>query len=212
FNTPKTNCLKFIVMLAQLQTFPKIDEEIISEALKLFNKNVEKTNELLTWLTENTTNSQQQHYLMDLFRNFGNKLEKITISQTWRNCNNIFIDTHMKLQDICAIANLNDLKEGNELKILREMCLHILWNISKYHKHIKYRQIDYQNLYNCLFSQCYLLDIDLEQIFVGMEKLLQHFGFRKGNDDNWYYQYDEIQLLHLWKCYQSVIDNQIMYY
>ncbi|ETO16889.1 hypothetical protein RFI_20448, partial [Reticulomyxa filosa] len=39
-----------------------------------------------------------------------------------------------------------------------------------------------------------------------------HYGFKKENDDNWYYQYHHIQLLHLWKCYQSVINLQPMYF
>ncbi|ETO16541.1 hypothetical protein RFI_20798 [Reticulomyxa filosa] len=84
-------------MLAQLQqTFPKIHEEIISEAFEKFAQNVEETK------------NQQQH-LMKLFKVFGNKIEKMTILQTWRNFNQIYVDTQGKLEEICATSNLNEL-------------------------------------------------------------------------------------------------------
>ncbi|ETO28374.1 hypothetical protein RFI_08759 [Reticulomyxa filosa] len=200
-------------MLTQFQrTFPKIGEEIISAVLKWFDKNAEETKTVLTWLTENTTNLQQQHHLLNLFKSFGGIFEKTTISQTWKNCNRIFVDAYEKLQYICATSNLNELKEENEIKISREICLHILWNILKYPKQIKYRQIHKQVLYNYLFQKCHSLDINFEQMFIGMELYLQHFGFKKGNDGNWYYQYDEIHASHLWNCYQKVINSQTMYF
>ncbi|ETO02891.1 hypothetical protein RFI_34522, partial [Reticulomyxa filosa] len=181
-------------MLVQLQqTFPKIDEKIISDVWKCLNQDVEKTKSALTWLTENTTNLQQQQHLMVLFKEIGNQLEKTTISQTWRNCNQIFVDTIMKLTEICATSNLNESQEGNELKINREMCLHILWNILKYPKHIKYRQIHKQALYNYLFQKCHILGTDFEKVLIDMENKLKDFGFKKGYDNNWYYQYDHIQ-------------------
>ncbi|ETO12514.1 hypothetical protein RFI_24861, partial [Reticulomyxa filosa] len=87
-------------------------------------------------------------------------------------------------------------------KILRRTYLHILWNILKYPKHIKYRQINNQALCNKLI---------VEMSYVRqMEMMLQHFGFKKENDDNWYCQYD-IQIPHLWNCYKKIIYNQIMY-
>ncbi|ETO05241.1 hypothetical protein RFI_32155 [Reticulomyxa filosa] len=59
-----------IIMLVQLQqTFPKIDEEIISDELKCI-------------INPNEIKSQQQ-YLMKLFKIVGNQLEKTTISQTY---------------------------------------------------------------------------------------------------------------------------------
>ncbi|ETN99686.1 hypothetical protein RFI_37784, partial [Reticulomyxa filosa] len=199
-------------MIAQLQqTFPNIAEEIILKAWGQCDKNVDKTNGVLTWLTENTTTLQQQQYLMNLFQYFGVKLEKTTISQTWKNCNQILIDTREKLREICATSNLNELKEENELKIIREMCLHILWNILKYPKHIKYRQINKQALYNYLFQRCHTLGADFEQVLIDIEVDLQNIGFQRGNDDNWYYQYDCIQLLHLWECYCYWIDKQVIY-
>ncbi|ETN99618.1 hypothetical protein RFI_37852 [Reticulomyxa filosa] len=91
------------------------------------------------------------------------------------------------------------------------MCLHILWNILKYPKHIKYRQIHKQALYNYLLKKCHTLGAHFEQVFVAMGWCLQCFGFEKENDDNWYYQYHNIQLLHLWKYYQAWINEQIVY-
>ncbi|ETO03367.1 hypothetical protein RFI_34044 [Reticulomyxa filosa] len=214
-------------MLEQLRKiFPKIDKEIILKAWEQC-ADVDKTNALLTWLTENTymffnkvllciflysTNLQQQHHLMMLFRDFGNKFEKIIISQTWKNNNQVCVDTAMELREICAISNLNKSQEKNEIKISREMCLHILWNILKYPKYIKYRKIHKQALYNNLFSKCHHVCANLKQILVNVQNELEKFGFKKGNDDNWYYQYDHIQLLHLWNCYRSLINQQTMFF
>ncbi|ETN97804.1 hypothetical protein RFI_39722 [Reticulomyxa filosa] len=157
---------------------------------------------------------------MKLFKNFCNQLEKTTISQTWRNCNQIFVDTIVKLREICITLNLNELntykisllyQEENEFKIIREMCLHILWNILKYPKHIKYRQIHKQALYNYLSQKCHTLGTDFERILIAIEKNLQFIGFKKEND-KWYYRYNNIQLSHLWKCYRLVINLQPMYF
>ncbi|ETO08177.1 hypothetical protein RFI_29212, partial [Reticulomyxa filosa] len=164
----------------------------------------------------------QQQHLMQLFKNIGNQLEKTTISQTWRNCNQIFVDTLEKLKEICETLNLNELntlqnaitvklKEENGFKIRREMCLQILWNILKYPKHIKYHQINKQALYNYFFQKCHTLGADFEQVLTRMEKDLQYIGFKKGYDNNWYYQYDHTQLLHLWNCYRPMIYQQPMY-
>ncbi|ETO00746.1 hypothetical protein RFI_36694, partial [Reticulomyxa filosa] len=95
-------------------------------------------------------------------------------------------------------------------KIIREMCLHILWNILKYPKHIKYRQIHKQALYNYLSNKCHTLRADFERVFISMEKNLQNFGFKKENAI-WYYQYDNTQLLHLWDWYRSVASHQTVY-
>ncbi|ETN99953.1 hypothetical protein RFI_37514, partial [Reticulomyxa filosa] len=105
---------------------------------------------LSSQVNEQVTILQQQQHLIRLFENFGNQLEKATISHTWRNCNQIYNDTHAKLEEICATSNLNELKE---------MCLYILWNI------LKYRQIHKQALYNYFFSKYYISSPNLEQIF-----------------------------------------------
>ncbi|ETO17397.1 hypothetical protein RFI_19925 [Reticulomyxa filosa] len=99
-------------------------------------------------------------------------------------------------------------QEENKLKIIREMCLHILWNILKYTKHIKYRQIHKQALYNYLSQKCHTLCADFYQVLISMQKNLQFIGFKKENNDNWY---NKTQLLNLWKCYKWWINKQIMY-
>ncbi|ETO04284.1 hypothetical protein RFI_33113, partial [Reticulomyxa filosa] len=144
---------------------------------------------------------QQQEQLMHLLKVFGYQIDKTTILKTWRNYDNIFVDTLEKLKEICVNSNVNGLKEENEFKILREMCLHILWNILKYPRHIKYHQINEQAL--CA---------DFKHMFGKTENQLQYYGFKKGNDDNWYYQYDHIQISHLWNCYKYCIKEQIMYF
>ncbi|ETO03195.1 hypothetical protein RFI_34215, partial [Reticulomyxa filosa] len=106
---------------------------------------------------------------------------------------------------------LNRLKEENGFKITREMCLHILWNILKYPKHIKYHQINKQDLYNYLFQKCHASGADFERVLIRTEQNLKYIGFKKGYDSNWYYQYDHTQLLHLWNCYLPMINQQPMY-
>ncbi|ETO34988.1 hypothetical protein RFI_02086 [Reticulomyxa filosa] len=159
----------------------------------------------------NSTSLQQQHHLLTLFKCFGNQIETTTILQTWKNYNQIFADTCHKLDDICTTSNLNKSQEENELKIKREICLHILWNILKYPKHMKYRQINKQALYYYFTNKCHMSGADFDQVVWTMEYHLQDWGFKKGNGDNWYYQYNKIQLLHLWKCYRYWINKQIMY-
>ncbi|ETO22895.1 hypothetical protein RFI_14300, partial [Reticulomyxa filosa] len=90
------------------------------------------------------------------------------------------------------------------------MCLHILWNILKYPNNIKYRQINNQDLHNNLEFKCHELHINADEIFEEIKKNLQEFGFKKGDDNNWYYQYDDIQLLSLWEHYQMLIFQQLI--
>ncbi|ETO33261.1 hypothetical protein RFI_03846, partial [Reticulomyxa filosa] len=137
----------FLSQMEQLQeAFSTIEKEII------FN----------IWLSCFITPQQQQN-LMNLLKTFGNKMDKTTILKTWRNCNQIYVDTREKLEDICATSNLNESKEENEFKILKEMCLHILWNILKYPRHIKYHQINKQALYNNLLSKCHMLGVNVKR-------------------------------------------------
>ncbi|ETN98557.1 hypothetical protein RFI_38934 [Reticulomyxa filosa] len=199
--------------MEQLQeVFSTIKEEIISRTWNLCKGDLEIAAIILRFIIDNNTTFQQQSYLVRLLKKFGNKIDKITILKVWRNCNQINADTHEKLQEICTTSNLDESKEENETKILREMCLHILWNILKYPKRIKYRQINKQALYNHLFKKCYMLSADFEQVLMDMEKNLQYLGFKKGDDDNSYYQNNDIQSLLLWHYYQQLISQQIMYW
>ncbi|ETO29215.1 hypothetical protein RFI_07913 [Reticulomyxa filosa] len=166
---------------------------------------------------------------MKLFNQFGNKIEKRTILQTWIDCNQIYIETWLKLMEIfiffmkyvlfknkneykCEYCQqLNDrLKEDNELKILREMCLHILWNILKYPNEIKYRQINGQCLFNNLKLKCQQLGVNVNQTSNHFQSYLQALGFEKRNE-NWYYPNDDTQLAWSWEYYKEFINQQAMY-
>ncbi|ETO31347.1 hypothetical protein RFI_05773 [Reticulomyxa filosa] len=187
--------------MEQLQeVFSTIEEEIISRIWNLCNEDLEIAAIILRFIVDNNTTFQQQSNLMRLLKRFGNKINKITILKIWRNCKQIYADTREKLKEICRNSNLDELnvykmyaclsKEENEIKILREICLHILWNILKYPKRIKYH---------------------FEQVFMDMEKNLQYLGFKKGDDNNSYYQNNNIQSLLLWHYYKQLISQQIIY-
>ncbi|ETO01333.1 hypothetical protein RFI_36107 [Reticulomyxa filosa] len=112
----------------------------------------------------------------------------------------------MKLfKNVCNCV-LNRVKEKNESKIMREMCLYILWNILSYPTIVKYRQIDTNSLYQILKRKCYQFNGNVDDLFVNIKSFLEECGFQKESDDNWYY-YD-IQMLSLWKCYQKWINQQ----
>ncbi|ETO09880.1 hypothetical protein RFI_27497, partial [Reticulomyxa filosa] len=142
---------------------------------------------------------------------FGTKIEKTIILQTWRNFNHFYYETREKLTEICFNCNINESKEDSESKIMTEMSLHILWNILKYPQNVKYQQISDKNLHNNLKSKCHKLGGNADQIFSNLKNRLQKIGFEKRND-NWYYPNSDIKLLWLWKCYQILINQQIMYY
>ncbi|ETO11276.1 hypothetical protein RFI_26097 [Reticulomyxa filosa] len=236
----------FVIMLVQLQqNFSEIDQEVISQTWNYFNENLAETKDILTLLTKNTlqkilcclflvkniiatffTNLEQQSQLMKLFNHFGNKIEKRTILQTWIDCNQIYIETWLKLMEIFIFfmkyvlfknkneykyefcQQLNDrLKEDNELKILREMCLHILWNILKYPNELKYRQINGQCLFNNLKLKCQRLGVNVNQTSNHFQSYLQALGFEKRNE-NWYYPNDDTQLAWSWEYYKEFINQQ----
>ncbi|ETO06868.1 hypothetical protein RFI_30523 [Reticulomyxa filosa] len=144
---------------------------------------------------------EQELYLRQLLKEFGNKMDKTIILEEWKQCNRIYWDTHIKLTEFSSIYDINAIEEKRELKIVREMCLHILWNILSYPKVIKYRQINTISLLQNLKRKCDLLRANVAQVFMEMENFFKKYGFQKGNDENWYYL-DHIQLLLLWECYQ----------
>ncbi|ETO27414.1 hypothetical protein RFI_09717 [Reticulomyxa filosa] len=101
--------------------------------------------------------------------------------------------SHKIFVDIRAIKRS---KEENELKIKREMCLHILWNI-----------LNKQALYNYLFEKYHSLGADLKQVFITIEEEFNILDLKKEMAIIGHH----IQLLHLWKCYQAWINEQIIY-
>ncbi|ETO30754.1 hypothetical protein RFI_06368 [Reticulomyxa filosa] len=159
---------------------------------------------------------------MDLLVKFGTRINKTIILKSWMECNQIYWKTVMKLGAICATTNIYELtfdaykfvwyriEEKIELKIKREICLHILWNILKYPKNMKYQQISTKSLYDNLKWKCYQLDANIDEIFEDMKCNLREFGFEQSNDD-WYYPKSGIQLLKLWECYKKWINEQIIY-
>ncbi|ETO22055.1 hypothetical protein RFI_15148 [Reticulomyxa filosa] len=219
--------------MEQLQVlFSTIEAEIVSKTWNLCNENLDETSMVLSFIAENNTTSQQQLYLMELLEKFDN-IDKTTILRTWKQSNQIYYDTIVKLRKAVSTYNINKLKittkkkkklfenkrylcilsikERNEMKIMREVCLYILWNIISYPTNMKYRQISTNSFYQILKRKCDSLSVNVDELFVDVEYFLKEWGFQKGNDCNWYY-HEDIQLLLLWKCYQSWIYEQPMYY
>ncbi|ETO27328.1 hypothetical protein RFI_09804 [Reticulomyxa filosa] len=149
---------------------------------------------------------------MRLFEWFGGKVEKAIILQIWKDSNQFYTEALTKLKQICSFDSINEFKQDNKVKIMKELCLHIFWNLLKYPKDLKYRQISSKYLYNNLQSKCHQVGENMDKIVGHMEQLLQRFGFEKYNDDNWYYSNGNINLLWLWTCYQLFSEEQIMYY
>ncbi|ETO00398.1 hypothetical protein RFI_37049, partial [Reticulomyxa filosa] len=115
--------LFFLSQMEQLQeAFSIIEKEIIFRTLLLFKANTTFDNNLFqTFFSKTNVNNtynysinlQQQQNLMNLLEAFDNKIDKTTILKTWRNCNQIYMDTLDKLKEICATSNLNGL--SNEI-------------------------------------------------------------------------------------------------
>ncbi|ETO06050.1 hypothetical protein RFI_31347 [Reticulomyxa filosa] len=184
-------------------------------------------------LMKQLTNPQQGLHLVRLLEEYGNKMDKITILETWKQCNQIYFDTLIKLMNISYAHNTNKLKilkitknesvfvivcilnrmeENNELKIMREMCLHILWNIISYPKTIKYRQINTNSLYQILKRKCYQFNVNVDSLFEKMQSFLKGCGFQKENND-WYYYFIKYndQWSLLWGRYITWIEQQPIY-
>ncbi|ETO34121.1 hypothetical protein RFI_02972 [Reticulomyxa filosa] len=216
----KEGLKKFIyIKMEQLQdSFSIIEKEFVSKLLNLCKENFEEATKILTFLKDNKTTSQQQLYLIQLLETFGNKINKTVILNTWKQSNQIFADMYMKLKKISSTYNINEIKENNELKIMREICLYILWNIISHPKIIKYRQININSLYQILKRKCYRFNINVNILFEKMQSFLEQCGFQKennnnNNNNNWYYHFIEYnaQLLWLWECYEKWIYQQPIY-
>ncbi|ETO31224.1 hypothetical protein RFI_05897 [Reticulomyxa filosa] len=81
----------------------------------------------------------------------------------------------------------------------------------KYPKHIKYRQISDERLYDNLQRKCEQFGGNIKSTFEKMEHLLQIIGFEKSNDSNWYYGNKDVKLSSLWICHRQWIEKQIIY-
>ncbi|ETO26509.1 hypothetical protein RFI_10629 [Reticulomyxa filosa] len=194
--------------MEQLQDiFNTIEKEILSRTWNLCEGNFDEVIMILSFIIENNTNFQQQLYLINLLAQFNNKIDKTTILKTWKQCNQIYVDTNSKLMEI---SFYNYKTEENELKIMREICLYILWNILSYPTNIKYRQINTNSLYQLLKHKCEKSNVNLDQLFINMEYFLKVCKFQKRNDCNWYCN-DDIQLSVLLGCYFTWINQQPIY-
>ncbi|ETO35304.1 hypothetical protein RFI_01759 [Reticulomyxa filosa] len=197
--------------LQQLQeNFITIKKKIVSQIWECCDGNFDEATTVLRFVKENNTPSQHQKLLIKLLRAFDKQISRAVILETWKEYNQIFIETLNHLNMINSARNINEVKENSVIKIIREMCIHILWNILKHPANIKYRQINHQTLSQNLKKTCVQFNADFDEISTAMEYYLQEIGFEKGNDENWYY-HNNIQLLELWKHYQKWIYNQIMY-
>ncbi|ETN98233.1 hypothetical protein RFI_39277 [Reticulomyxa filosa] len=192
-----------------------IEKQIISRTWNLCKGNSDDVIMILSFVVENKLKLKQQQNLVKLLEEF-DKHDKETILRTWKQSNQIYLDTSLKLMEISSTYDINKLKiaqkitkESNELKIMREMCLYILWNILYYPKIMKYRQININSFYKILTQKCYQFNVNIDTLFANMQYLLIEYGFQKGNDGNLYY-YDTQFLL--WKYYIKWIGQQPMCY
>ncbi|ETO02950.1 hypothetical protein RFI_34460, partial [Reticulomyxa filosa] len=92
-----------------------------SKSKKLFKYHFSQTNtSIISQLTNNNL------YVIQLLQVFGNKMDKTIILKTWKQFNQIYLDTFTKLKEISSTYDINKMEENNKLKIMREMCLYIL--------------------------------------------------------------------------------------
>ncbi|ETO04945.1 hypothetical protein RFI_32451 [Reticulomyxa filosa] len=127
----------------------------------------------------------QQNCLMVLLETFGNRIDKANINDMWFQCNQIFAKVRFELKEKCSNVDLNKLEEKHELKIEREMCLHVLWNLLYKPKSTKYHQIGNDTLIDNLKHKYNQSDADLMKMSKNMEQHFDTFGFQKQEDKNW---------------------------
>ncbi|ETO01700.1 hypothetical protein RFI_35739, partial [Reticulomyxa filosa] len=167
-------------------------------------------------LSINSIFHDDQKLLLSLLVDFGNQVNKTEILNIWKQCNRIFYETRFKLEEICSSRDTNRVlniindrpKEREELMIVRSMSLYILWNILNHSRTIKYRQISSQSLYKNLKLKCDQLGANFVETLNDMKGILLDFGFKKINDEDWYYRQD-IQILHLWNRYRKWVNAQL---
>ncbi|ETO36997.1 hypothetical protein RFI_00066 [Reticulomyxa filosa] len=189
--------------------FKNLDKEIIFQVWTWRKKDVDETVEILNFISKNSTSPEQQKILMQLLQIFGDCLSKEQILESWNASDRAFGDTTGKLVEMSFVMDINEIEEENDLKITREICLDVLWNLLNFPTKTKYRQIDNNALLRNLQDKCQKLNENIDDILADMTIYLQKIGFDKGNDGNWYFQNMNVE--KLWKCYQSVINDQLMY-
>ncbi|ETO02174.1 hypothetical protein RFI_35262, partial [Reticulomyxa filosa] len=138
-----------------------------SKSTKLFKYHFSQTNtSIISQLTNNNL------YVIQLLQVFGNKMDKTIILKTWKQFNQIYLDTLAKLKEISSTYDISKLRsygnnkkiimeENNELKIMREMCLYILWNIISHPKLLNNTNVFYQ----ILKRKCYRFNVNVNIIY-----------------------------------------------
>ncbi|ETO00733.1 hypothetical protein RFI_36707 [Reticulomyxa filosa] len=192
-------------MFSQLaQSFPRIEKEILSKICDYCNEDLNEANELLNFITDN-------HVYID----------KEIILKNWVRRGQIYLLAMLELNKICKAntkklgicenvqlfvnCNMHRIGESNEIKIIKELCLHVLWNLLSNPKKMKYRQISNSLLFRNLKNKCEEMASVLEIIRHNLEE----FGLQNKINGNWYYR-GSVPPLSLWKHYCKCIKEQLM--
>ncbi|ETO06704.1 hypothetical protein RFI_30689 [Reticulomyxa filosa] len=173
----------------------------------------------------------QQNCLLILLETFGNRIDKANIIDMWFQCNQIFANARFELKEKCSNLDLNEftkryiifpwlalfsntylsvLEEKHELKIEREMCLHVLWNLLYKPKSTKYHQIGNDTLIDNLKRKCDQSGADFAKVSKNMEQHFDTIGFQKREDKKSWICEKHDQPMWLWKCYRKWINKQKM--
>ncbi|ETO01220.1 hypothetical protein RFI_36219 [Reticulomyxa filosa] len=189
-------------MLSQLAlSFPKIEKEIFSRICPHCNEDLNEVNERLNFTTDNQTSIEEQRKLLILLEGFS-EMDKETIikkfAEIWAN---IFV---------CKLKLLHRVEESNEVKIIRELCLHVLWNLLSNPKKVKYRQINNGLLFRNIKNKCDEMKVEMDPVLTIIRHYLKEFGFENKIDGNWSYC-GSVPSLSLWKHYCEWTKKQLIY-
>ncbi|ETO07217.1 hypothetical protein RFI_30177 [Reticulomyxa filosa] len=210
-------------MLSQLAlSFPKIEKEILSRIYDYCNGDLNEANELLNFVTDNRTSIEQQRKLLTLLEDFSVHIDKETILKKWVECGQIYLLTMLELNKICKantkkylykvvceLKRVYRVEESKETKIIKELCLHVLWNLLSNPKKLKYRQISNSLLFRNVKKKCEEMKVEMDPVLEIMRHYLKEFGFQNKIDGNWSYR-GSVPSLSLWKHYCEWIKKQLM--
>ncbi|ETO26588.1 hypothetical protein RFI_10547 [Reticulomyxa filosa] len=147
--------------MEQLQeSFKTIEREIVSKIWKLCKENLEEAT---------MNNSRTTTEFMKVLEAFGSVMSKRTILDTWKQPKQIYLDTMTELEEISSTCDVNKIEESKEEKIMREMCLHIFWNMLAHPTITKYRQINTESFRRILGNKCDRLGVNVNNLFVYMQ-------------------------------------------